>query len=102
MPAGGPELRGANISLDMIFNKSDTTKRQTKIFCTLGPACWDVPTLEALIHQGMNVARFNFSHGDHEAHKATLDRLRQAMKNTGKEVGMCALDCHLVTFCCST
>ena len=86
--SSGPELRGGNISLDMIFNKSDVAKRNTKIFCTLGPACWDVPTLETLIHGGMNVARFNFSHGDHEGHKACLDRLREACKNTGKNVGM--------------
>lgn len=84
----GPQLRGGNISLDMVFNKSDASKRNTKIFCTLGPACWDVPTLETLIHAGMNVARFNFSHGDHEGHKACLDRLREASKNTGKNVGM--------------
>jgi pyruvate kinase len=34
--------------------------------CTLGPACWDKETLIALIDSGMNVARLNFSHGDHE------------------------------------
>mmetsp|Transcript_19060 Transcript_19060/g.35574 ORF Transcript_19060/g.35574 Transcript_19060/m.35574 type:complete len:506 (-) Transcript_19060:768-2285(-) len=87
MQTSGPELRGGNISLKMVLEKS-MEQRQTKIFCTLGPACWDVPTLEALIHAGMNVARFNFSHGDHEGHKACLDRLREAMKNTGKEVGV--------------
>eukprot|EP00529_Nitzschia_sp_RCC80_P018413 CAMPEP_0113484104 /NCGR_PEP_ID=MMETSP0014_2-20120614/23787_1 /TAXON_ID=2857 /ORGANISM="Nitzschia sp." /LENGTH=505 /DNA_ID=CAMNT_0000377691 /DNA_START=81 /DNA_END=1598 /DNA_ORIENTATION=+ /assembly_acc=CAM_ASM_000159 len=85
---GGPELRGANISLDMILGKSDTTKRQTKIICTLGPACWDVPMLETLIREGMSVARFNFSHGDHEGHKACLDRLREACKNTGQQVAV--------------
>jgi len=84
----GPELPGGNIELDMIFNKSDVEKRQTKIFCTLGPACWTVPQLEELIHAGLNVARFNFSHGDHEGHKACLDRLHEAMKNTGKQVGV--------------
>ena len=83
----GPALRGSNIDLDMILAKTDGTKRRTKIFCTLGPACWDVPMLETLIHEGLNVARFNFSHGDHEGHKACLDRLRQACANTGKEVG---------------
>lgn len=84
----GPELPGGNIELDMIFNKSKVEKRQTKIFCTLGPACWSVEKLEELIHAGLNVARFNFSHGDHEGHKACLDRLHQAMKNTGKQVGV--------------
>eukprot|EP00310_Coccolithus_braarudii_P000349 CAMPEP_0183380378 /NCGR_PEP_ID=MMETSP0164_2-20130417/125900_1 /TAXON_ID=221442 /ORGANISM="Coccolithus pelagicus ssp braarudi, Strain PLY182g" /LENGTH=510 /DNA_ID=CAMNT_0025557975 /DNA_START=55 /DNA_END=1587 /DNA_ORIENTATION=- len=52
--------------------------RKTKIFCTMGPACWDVPTLTMLIDAGMNVARFNFSHGDHKGHGACLDRVRQA------------------------
>jgi pyruvate kinase len=88
MSSGGPALRGSNIDLDMILAKTDATKRRTKIFCTLGPACWDVPMLETLIHEGLNVARFNFSHGDHEGHKACLDRLREAVKNTGKNVGM--------------
>lgn len=84
----GPELAGGNIELDMIFNKTDVEKRQTKIFCTLGPACWTVPQLETLINAGMNCARFNFSHGDHGGHKACLDRLREAMVNTGKQVGV--------------
>ena len=35
----------------------------------------------------MNVARFNFSHGDHDGHKACLDRLRQAAKNKNKHIG---------------
>jgi pyruvate kinase len=83
----GPELPCGNIEIDMIFHKVPKW-RQTKIFCTLGPACWEVPQLEELIHCGMNVARFNFSHGDHEGHKACLDRLRQACKNTGKNVAV--------------
>ena len=44
----------------------------------MGPACWDVPTLVDLIDAGMNTARLNFSHGDHEAHGATLKRVREA------------------------
>lgn len=49
--------------------------------CTLGPACWSVEGLTSLIDAGMNIARFNFSHGDHAGHFATLQRLREAMAN---------------------
>eukprot|EP00984_Skeletonema_dohrnii_P023349 scaffold12432_cov103-Skeletonema_dohrnii-CCMP3373.AAC.1 len=86
--ASGPELRGSNITLDRVKSATDVTTRKTKIICTLGPACWEVSQLEQLIEAGMNVARFNFSHGDHEGHKACLDRLRQASKNKNKHVGV--------------
>ena len=85
--SNGPELRGSNINLDSITAKTDVSNRHTKIVCTLGPACWKVDQLETLINAGMSVARFNFSHGDHEGHQACLDRLREAAKNTGKNVG---------------
>ena len=47
--ASGPELRGSNITLERITSESDVSQRKTKIVCTLGPACWSVPTLEGLI-----------------------------------------------------
>ncbi|GFP95652.1 pyruvate kinase cytosolic isozyme [Phtheirospermum japonicum] len=56
---------------------------KTKIVCTLGPASRSVPMVEKLLRAGMNVARFNFSHGSHEYHQETLDNLRKAMDNTG-------------------
>ena len=50
--------------------------RKTKIICTLGPSTDKEGVLEALIREGMDVARFNFSHGTHEEQKARLDRLK--------------------------
>jgi hypothetical protein len=46
--------------------RTPSQHRCLQIVCTLGPACWDKETLLALIDNGMNVARLNFSHGDHE------------------------------------
>ena len=45
-----------------------TAPRKTKIVCTLGPACWSEEGIAKLIDAGMNVCRFNFSHGDHAGH----------------------------------
>ena len=49
--------------------------KKTKIICTMGTACDNDETLRALILYGMNVARFNFSHGSLEEQKARFDRL---------------------------
>lgn len=59
-------------------NMEDRTRR-TKIVCTIGPACWSQEKLGELIDAGMNVARLNFSHGDHAGHGETLGRLRAAL-----------------------
>jgi pyruvate kinase len=85
--SSGPELRGGNINLAKIIAPTDVSTRQTKIVCTLGPACWSPEMLETLIDIGLSVARFNFSHGDHETHAATLERLRAAAAKKGKHVG---------------
>lgn len=52
--------------------------RKTKIICTIGPASQEVNILEQLIQNGMNVARLNFSHGEHSEHKMRIDNIRQA------------------------
>ena len=70
------------------MNNTDVSFRKTKIVCTIGPACWEVPQLEILMETGMNVARFNFSHGDHAGHGAVLERVRQAAKNKQRNVGI--------------
>ncbi|GAV72706.1 PK domain-containing protein/PK_C domain-containing protein [Cephalotus follicularis] len=59
------------------------SRPKTKIVCTLGPASRSVEMTEKLLKAGMNVARFNFSHGSHAYHQETLDNLRTAMENTG-------------------
>ncbi|MBR1830245.1 MAG: pyruvate kinase [Atopobiaceae bacterium] len=52
------------------------TKKKTKIVCTMGPATEDDKVLRQLILAGMNVARFNFSHGSHEYHRRNIERVR--------------------------
>ena len=57
--------------------------KRTKIICTLGPKTQDQELLEKMILAGMNVARFNFSHGTYEEHEERLELLRSAAKKTG-------------------
>jgi len=61
---------------------------RTKIVCTLGPASSDPSILDALVRTGMDVARINMSHGNREAHRATLRAVREAGRNAGKRVGV--------------
>jgi len=62
--------------------------RKTKIICTLGPATDNSEIIERLVDEGMNVARFNFSHGDHEIQKKRVDMLKQARDKKGLPVAM--------------
>jgi len=54
--------------------------RKTRIVCTLGPACGTVDKLVEMLDAGMDIARLNFSHGDHKSHGEMLDTLKQAMQ----------------------
>jgi pyruvate kinase len=65
----------SRIKFSNIFETIDVSKRRTKIICTLGPSCWDVDMLVKMIDSGMNVARLNFSHGDHKSHQAAVNNL---------------------------
>ena len=62
--------------------------RKTKIVCTIGPASESEEMLEKLMKAGMNVARLNFSHGDHAEHKARIDSIRKVADKLGKTVAI--------------
>lgn len=62
--------------------------RKTKIVATLGPASNTVEKMTEMIHAGLNCARFNFSHGNHKEHKERYDKLKEAMKASGKRVAL--------------
>lgn len=62
--------------------------RMTKIVCTMGPACDNVETIGKMIEAGMNVARFNMSHGTYDEQQARFDRAKEAISKSGKTVSM--------------
>ncbi|HTK66422.1 MAG TPA: pyruvate kinase, partial [Pseudonocardia sp.] len=64
--------------------------RRAKIVCTLGPAVDSYEQLKTLVEAGMNVARFNFSHGSHAEHEERYHRVRKVAEETGRAVGVLA------------
>ncbi|MFN3340027.1 MAG: pyruvate kinase, partial [Dietzia sp.] len=64
--------------------------RRTKIVCTLGPAVASEAGIRELVDAGMNVARLNFSHGDHADHEANYRWVRKASDESGRAVGVLA------------
>jgi pyruvate kinase len=65
-------------------------KRKTKIICTLGPSVDNREMIGKLIDAGMNVARLNFSHANHEEHKNRIQMVREIAKEKGRIVGILA------------
>jgi pyruvate kinase len=64
--------------------------RRAKIVCTLGPATHTYDQIKALIDAGMDVARFNLSHGTHAEHEERYHHVRKASDETGHSVGLLA------------
>lgn len=62
--------------------------RKTKIICTLGPACASEETLRDMCLAGMNVARLNFSHGDHEQHGKMIALIKKVRRDLGLPIAI--------------
>lgn len=63
-------------------------RRQTKIIATLGPAVASAEGVRSLVESGMDVARLNFSHGNHELHRKMFEWVRQASSDVGRTVAI--------------
>ncbi|OEV09387.1 pyruvate kinase [Streptomyces nanshensis] len=64
--------------------------RRAKIVCTLGPASHSYEQIKTLVDAGIDVARFNMSHGSHAEHEERYHRVRRAAEETGRTVGVLA------------
>ena len=62
--------------------------RKTKIVCTIGPACEDEKTISEMCLAGMNVARLNFSHGDHEDHQRKINIIKSVREKLGLPIAI--------------
>ena len=62
--------------------------RRTKIVCTIGPASASDRVLEGLIRAGMNVARLNFSHGDHDFHRGLIRKIRRLERKLRRQIAI--------------
>ena len=62
--------------------------KNTKIVCTMGPNTNDKDLMRKLVENGMDIARFNFSHGDHEEQKSRMDMLKEIREEVGSPVAI--------------
>lgn len=62
--------------------------KKTKIICTMGPNADDPEVLRALVQSGMDIARFNFSHGTHEEQKVRFDQLKRVREELKKPIAI--------------
>lgn len=57
-------------SLKTVLNDTPVHHKKSKVVCTIGPACANVDKIVEMLDAGMDIARLNFSHGDHEVHQS--------------------------------
>ena len=62
--------------------------KKTKIVCTMGPNSNDENIMRRLVKEGMDIARFNFSHGSHEEQKGRMDMLKKIREEEKKPVAI--------------
>lgn len=62
--------------------------RKTKIVCTIGPASEDKTTFVKLVEAGLNVARLNFSHSNHEEHQRRIDMIKEVSRELDKPIAI--------------
>lgn len=74
----------------MNISEGEHFMKKTKIICTLGPSTDKKELLVDMIRSGMDLARFNFSHGSHSECEARLNLLKEAEKEAGRLVGYVA------------
>lgn len=72
----------------MLASSPKKDNRRVKIVCTLGPSSKTVDQIQNLIEAGLDIARLNFSHGDHEFHKGLISNIREASKRAGRPVAI--------------
>ena len=65
-----------------------TQPRRTRIVCTIGPASSSPAVLRSMIQAGMDVARMNFSHGDHDTHRQVAADVREAAEGCDRPIAL--------------
>lgn len=72
----------------MPYQDNIIPERACKIVATIGPSSSEIKTLENLIKSGMNIARLNFSHGDHKFHEKNIEKIRNLSLEQGRNVAI--------------
>jgi pyruvate kinase len=80
------------VRYQQIFEQLDANMKKTKIVCTLGVQSSEKEMLVKMIDGGMNIARLNFSDGDHKSHGETLESLQAALEERPEKTCSVMLD----------